>query len=118
MAIAFVDDLDLFLPVGQTQSATLNGRAVRGYFDENFVSFNSDGMPAEGRNFTYYLKSSDVAAAKAKRGSTLILDGSQYQVTEVKPEGDGAFAELDLRFIGASASGSSSGLFLLLAGAL
>lgn len=83
----FAEPLDVFFNVAEhAVSATLDGVAVAGIFDNEYV--DALGMATRQPRFT--LKSS--AAAAATQASVLVVEGATYRVRAVEPDGTGVTA--------------------------
>ena len=63
--------------------ATLDGAAVRGIFDNGFVS----ALDIAGSAPSILLPSSSAASAAA--GQTVVVGGASYTVTAIEPDGTG-----------------------------
>jgi hypothetical protein len=87
------ENLDTFLDLDHfAVTATLNGVAVKVIFDNTFAAFE---LGAEGRSITAFGKSSDLI--NCSHGDGIEVNGIDYVVVGVQPQGDGAFTLLILK---------------------
>jgi hypothetical protein len=85
------ENLDIFLD-DFARVATLDGVETRVIFDSNYLEM---GFGAEGRSITALGKSSRLS--NARHGDPITIDGKTYTIVGVRPQGDGAFTELELK---------------------
>jgi hypothetical protein len=87
------ENLDTFLDLDHfAVTATLNEMAVKVIFDNTFAAFE---LGAEGRSITAFGKSSDLI--NCSHGDGIEVNGIDYVVVGVQPQGDGAFTLLILK---------------------
>lgn len=84
--MAFAEDLDVFFsPADFAVAATLQGVAVNGIFDEDYVE--PLGNLVEGRAPVFTCAAA--AAPAAAQGQTLVIGARTFKVRGVEPDGTG-----------------------------
>lgn len=82
--MALVEPFDVFFNVAEhAVSATLDGVAVAGIFDNDYA----DALGLATRQPRFMLRSSDASAAT--QSSVLVVEGSTYRVRSIEPDGTG-----------------------------
>lgn len=87
--MAFVETAnDLTVFFADAETATIDGVAVKGHFENEHDPVNAGGMVEFSiQSATFQCKTSDVAAVA--EGQLITISGSSYAITDIQPDGTG-----------------------------